>query len=346
MTFRSISLVLLCLLLPLCAVEIAARAYWRPVGPNILAWSDVPYHGSVYDNAAFKAERLAKGSSAEWDERGFWTVRDFAGRYLNYSGGVRVTTDQPVVYHHTVYLFGNSTLEAEYLPDTYTIASYLQRYVNAAHFPYRVVNMGVSGNSTAQNWRALQTVSLNSSDIVVFYSGAVELNEVVRPAQARAGQSAQDTLCERLTSRYAIVSLRALCDPVTAVPSALMDSRIYDLSVTEAQTYRDSILASWRYTTVHGATFYAILQPIVWSAPLSRYEIDVVHNPSVTDRGIEQVYLVLWPRLQRATMLDFTHVLDGLRESGREVYFDITHTNDQANAIVARAIYASLFDPF
>lgn len=107
-----------------------------------LGYSESPYYGSDFLD---EQGRFAASIQIDWDGM---PSGNFTGRWYNMQNGIRYTTDQPVSYDHTIYMFGNSTLASVEVPDTYTIPSYLQRLVNGNGFSYRVVNLGIGTKTT------------------------------------------------------------------------------------------------------------------------------------------------------------------------------------------------------
>ena len=97
---------------------------------------------------------------------------DFSGRYINVRDSRRVTTDVPPAFAHRIWLFGGSTMFCAEVPDEETIASHLQRLMNASGAKYRIENMAMSAAATRhQLWRLMNATDLNPGDIVVFYDG-------------------------------------------------------------------------------------------------------------------------------------------------------------------------------
>jgi hypothetical protein len=107
----------------------------------------------------------------DWET--YYLMPDFEGEYVNVVNHQRVTTDQPEAYHHTIYLFGGSTMVGIEVGDSYTIPSYLQRLINDAYpNSYRVENMGVDAYSAfRQKQHLMNGVDLAPGDIVIFYDG-------------------------------------------------------------------------------------------------------------------------------------------------------------------------------
>lgn len=79
--------------------------------------------------------------------------------FVNYRKGYRITTDTPAIYRNTIYILGRSTMQGVLIEDKDTMPSQLQKLVNNAKKPYRVVNYGYSGISIDQMLVKLKNIS-------------------------------------------------------------------------------------------------------------------------------------------------------------------------------------------
>lgn len=103
---------------------------------------------------------------------GAWLPGDFHGTYINVDDHARRTTGQPAHYDHTVWLFGNSGLFDPYVADAQTMASQLQALVLASG--WRVVNLGVGGYKSADEYKRLTHTPIEPGDVVIFVDGAMD----------------------------------------------------------------------------------------------------------------------------------------------------------------------------
>lgn len=87
-------------------------------------------------------------------------------------GNTRPTAYQPKTYKWRVLMFGNSSLNAFYLSDEDTIASYLQKELPDA----LVINLGISGANISAEYLSLLETSLQENDLIIFYDGAEAAN--------------------------------------------------------------------------------------------------------------------------------------------------------------------------
>ena len=131
----------------------------------------------------------------EWDHlvmdnNGVVSGRDYSSKYVNFSAGHRITTDQPIQYERTVWHFGYSHVWGSGSPDHGTVASALQSSFNRAQQRVRVENYGYSGIS--RNVAAVMK-KINSME-QYFNDGDIVLIETRDHFQNRAAQSNYHTL--------------------------------------------------------------------------------------------------------------------------------------------------------
>lgn len=106
--------------------------------------------------------------------------------------------------------------------------------------------------------------------------------------------------------------------------------------------YKLALDAAREWCAARGARLVVIVQPLIWSKPLTDIEQTILdrvypvwYMPPVNGPDLmmdQQELMRLSP-----DALDLTHVLDKLRDNG-PVYFDGWHTNWRANAVIAEAI--------
>lgn len=97
---------------------------------------------------------------------------EFKSKDLNVKDGLRLTTNIPERVTKKVLVFGGSTVFCSEVPDKFTVASFLQRYLNSVSSKFRVINHGQRGATTLNRIRLLQTLSdLEKGDIAIFLFG-------------------------------------------------------------------------------------------------------------------------------------------------------------------------------
>ena len=93
---------------------------------------------------------------------------NYSSDKINIVNHRRYTTDVPRDYQNTIYIFGKSVVYGYGVEDKYTIASYIQRFVNT-HMPnkFRVVNMGVAAITDEDVEKYILHTDLKKGDIII-----------------------------------------------------------------------------------------------------------------------------------------------------------------------------------
>lgn len=94
--------------------------------------------------------------------------RDTSSPFLNVVDGDRLTTDVPETWRRSIHLFGGCTFFGYAIEDSNTVASCLQRRLNA-DFPgvWRVVNHGIWGGNFEHCHKRISDIALREGDVVV-----------------------------------------------------------------------------------------------------------------------------------------------------------------------------------
>jgi hypothetical protein len=178
------------------------------------------------------------------------------------------------------------------------------------------------GSMTLLSVRVKET-PIMAGDSVILYGGA---NEVIA-VQAAA---------ERLRPGWCatMYTTAALCRLLTA----------YD-GEAEARQLIKTIRQIEGYARERGAGFLFVLQPHIYSKPLSAYEQYLTTITAATPQDIDRAFAASWPAFQGVTRqvggVDLTHALDDLRQQ-HEVYLDFIHVTERANEVIALAIFDQL----
>lgn len=361
--FTLIALGLSCLIL-LGLLEIGVRALNRlALLPPTSVWEfryrqPAPYADASYFSRAFIDEQKS--------QPGGWTTpegtrlvlpNDFEGTWFNIRNHQRVTTDQPSAFKHTVHLFGGSTMYSAEVPDSETIASYLQRHVNErAPDTWRVENWGASTVTASQQVERLKTVAIKPGDIVIFYDGVNDALQGVfyNNPNGWIVQSNRDHLKNAGLWSYVIraqIALRdrsalgALLMPYmdSEFPAHVKDPARMNMLVNETTIrFNEALVEAVRYTESKGARFIHVLQPHLFTqTEWSDYEHTIMANPLIIPAGIQESVTAAYPAFQTMlanmqadgsiTTLDATDALDTLGD----VNLDFCHVNHAANARIA-----------
>lgn len=137
-----------------------------------------PHVNSAYLTSDFWKEMqifTGKGSAVKLkskDNNVIINAKNFDGKFISARDGMRSTTDVPSKVSGRVLLFGGSTVYCFEVPDSFTIASYLQRSLNESGQNLEVLNFGISGVTVSNRIDKLVSIkSISETDIVIFLFG-------------------------------------------------------------------------------------------------------------------------------------------------------------------------------
>lgn len=349
MRHRTRRRLLLIALLPviIVGIDFAAR-YWLLVNePPTLSQFRVGYPAAYKDSPYYSPEFLDEQGrfSRSWyvDDVGLW-ASDFRGKWYNHEGRERLTAGQPANGKHTLYIFGSSTTLNIEVPDEYTIASYLQRDIGAA---YRVVNLGASGMDTTAMYLLLRSLTLQRGDMVVFYDGITDAGSSFRISSMMRENVLTGQACNWLSGKLGgLGTVEMFC---ALTDRALPDQPKPDVDRIQ-HDFNTALDNAYALCQSKGAAFYQFFQPTIWSKTPSVYERAILSNHNLTPTGYTAFIAQSWPDLQSISAqfpgANLTHVLDGLRTAGIEVYLDYDHATERGNEVVARAMYAAIWQTF
>lgn len=112
-------------------------------------------------------------------QRGMLRHVDTVGNGLNVIAGRRLTTDCPSEFDNTVYLFGGCVFFGYAERDEYTVASCLQRILNARlEKSIRVVNMACWGGNIDEEHMFIPTLRYKAGDVIIIsYAGLIPIGD-------------------------------------------------------------------------------------------------------------------------------------------------------------------------
>lgn len=241
---RFVSLLLLSLIIAFTLCEVGLRVATASIPPAAASQSRLPSQ-AIMDSLTATLKNYGT-----LDDNGTPALKDvslpgFTIRHYN-----RVTTDQPVHFLHTLYVFGSSTVWGAYVDDEHTIPSYLQRAFNAHSFSWRVVNAGQPSIPIAMEYYWLTQADLKSGDLVIFLDGAVDLNAALDDAQ-RDWRASMPS-CQ-LSQHLPLVTLSLLCNEQTTGRSPYIYS--------EMTHYRQTLDKAVGYAGGKGVRLIHVMQP-------------------------------------------------------------------------------------
>jgi hypothetical protein len=263
--------------------------------------------------------------------------------------GWRGTTDQPVMWRHTVWFVGPSTVYDEDVPDNYTKASYLQRLLKADDL--RVMNISEGGANIviATSW--LKHLDIQPDDTVIFYGFSPFLGKTLHDLR-EATLTGQ--LCQTVTDHLAQLALGTVYCHLSDhwLGSSEMDPQTLETLVAGYKAYT---MRAYDIVASHHAHFVDFLAPSIYSMPLSPLEQTITAAAPDLVPDNEATWRDYYPHFQAAQMelshhgidtYDLLHILDPIRKQGIIVYVDQVHTTERANAVIAQAIYGIIWQSF
>lgn len=137
-------------------------AYLRDCPPYIEKMhKELPYYSKEYINNIFSNNPPVFNGVT-------FVQEDSESTYVNFSNGLRVTTNAPERYCRRVHLIGPSFIVGIGVEDYYTIASCLQRFLNE-HMPamYKVMNHGARGLAPCVYHSKLKLIPMDKDDVVI-----------------------------------------------------------------------------------------------------------------------------------------------------------------------------------
>ena len=140
---------------------------------NIIFADTAPYYNDAY------LEEITKVPVIRRDGKGFRVQQvDIIGKFLNVRGGLRVTTDAPARFDHTVHIVGPCMAFGFGCEDKHTVASFLQRLLNKNGLKYRVINHSlIDHRLTEQNFEhIIANINFADGDVLIIYSYCNYLN--------------------------------------------------------------------------------------------------------------------------------------------------------------------------
>lgn len=246
---------------------------------------------------------------------GYFVARDFHSEQVNIEHHERRTLGTPAHYASTLWMFGSSSLTSLNVSDAETIPSLIQRQLSDV----RVVNLAAEAHTVIQMAARLRDIPIRPGDSVVFYIGLMEAYDAAEMANR------DSWLCPNLLEAWLA---RLACPSLGPEAEAAI--------VRAAAEGYGTILKRARLDAKRrGASFTLVLQPSLFSRPLSAYEQLIARSTSVS---IRDLYPLMWRALVPFVDLDLTHVLDEARASGEEFYIDAGHVDGRANAEIAAAM--------
>lgn len=355
-------------------IEAAARLYLWGAGISLHPHYDLaasrppPYRDAPYFSKQFLDEAVSQpGGWYTPPGTGILVPKDYLGRYFRINNGRRATLGQPDPFLQRVLLIGGSTVYNSEVPDEYTIATQLQRKLEA-RFPgrFRVENYGATSANVRQELERLKLARVDSGDVVILYNGVNDIAQGVfnqAPLGTIVGSN-RETVADLPLIHRALLSLyfrgrdysafvNYFLDPVRrGSPPHLADpERVNELVRLTAGNYFRTILAADDYANDQGARFLHFFQPHLFSDEvMSQYETKLTADPRLIHPGMDIAFRSATPAMQKVTdrlrtrgvdSRDLSSLLNA-RSPGQEFFLDYCHVTHEANARIASVIAAAV----
>lgn len=300
-----------------------------------------PYADSPYWSPQFVIE----GYAPDVDPEHFLLPGNYHSQYVNVDDHFRRTTGQPENAEHTVWLFGSSTVFDREVPDDLTVASQLQGLFNAYGIKYRVINAGTPGSTASVEAARLRTMQFSHGDMMIFYDGVTDAEKpylIAHEQDIAAPERALNSIGDHFGRPAWLLWIYQGVDD--SVPLEMSDAAYLKKAVQDAAAnYCQSIADARRIAASAGVTFYQVLQPHLFTRPLSSYEEVLTRNPLLVRPRLDISINAVYPELHcDSRVIDLSHALDRLRASGVEIYLDQDHMTERGNAVIAEALFTAL----
>ncbi len=251
-------------------------------------------------------------------------ARNFNGKHISAKDGMRTTTDAPDSPTGRVLLLGGSTVYCFEVPDSLTIASYLQRFLNSSNSTLQVLNLGVSGVTAVNRIEKLKSLgTLEHDDIVVilfgdndvgwqhYYLHEPYLLKVIRNL-GKYSRLIAWIYFELSTQRKIKAGINAAHDTA---------ARLNQLSM-----HLNSINVRHNF----------VIQPNIYTKKsLNKYEFAIVNRFGQDFSQIVRSAYSFYNQLRSHPFVSATDLMDNTVES---VYLDWSHANAEGNELLAKFI--------
>lgn len=354
------------------AIELACRIYVHTFPPlraltreERAADPPPPYRHADYYSAEFIRELETEPAVVLQPDGEFALPVDVAGGFINVSGSLRVTTDQPAHPSRRVLVFGGSAIYAHEVPDRFTVPSFIQRSVNTrCPGEIAVFNYGVPGMNATQQVARLKTLALRGSDVVIFFDGFNEVYYTVLAGTRGVDPSTLDpppdigrlavwgqwihATADRWRQVSALADVVARAGERTPLEVVINADRLSDNLSLAGGNYRRALVAAQRQVDAAGARFFHFLQPHMFATALaSVYRREMAADPDhLVNRAFQAAYSELGAAIAQAAAqgvrsVDLSRIFD--RDAvPDEVFLDYVHVNHVGNDMIAAAMFEEI----
>jgi hypothetical protein len=258
---------------------------------------------------------------------------EFKSEDLNVKDGLRLTTNRPTENTRKVRIFGGSTVFCSEVPDNYTVASFLQQFLNSVSSNCQVINHGQRGATTLNRIRLIQTLSdLEKSDVAIFLFGDNDCGTYLD--QKRHPLTRVIVLFDRF-SNYGIEIFKWISGELSPI---LWRRRAKASAVKLLEQFKvanDFCLRS-------NSNLMFVLQPNLFTLKGNLDYVNSLKRVSSSEIKVSvgAAYPVFESWISKNNhAVSATHIFDDV---GERVYLDWAHLNARGNEYLARFIFDQL----
>lgn len=315
------------------------------------------YRNSPFFSQAFIDEQFSHRPWIVLAERRMVYPGDYHGRWYNDENGMRRTANSPATDRH-ILLVGSSTVYGAEVPDEYTIASDLQKRINAqGGAKFAVLNLGAEGVTVTQQLERLKTLSFGDRDVVIFYDGGsdavqgVFYNNIDGWIVGENRKHVNDYVVKHRAQLERLARYCRFCDWLFSQTTDYLPEhmkhpeQIKALAVETRDKMFNRLLQSDEYVRSRGARFIHVLQPDLFSRPLRDFERPLVDNHFLTMKGMGTALLEAHREFAPLTQMlierkvsayDASKIFDQVDDP---IFLDFGHTNELGNRIIADFLF-------
>ncbi len=257
---------------------------------------------------------------------GFLVVnaRNFDGKHISARNGMRTTTDAPDHPTGRVLLLGGSTVYCFEVPDSLTIASYLQRFLNSSGPKLQVLNLGVSGVTAINRIEKLMSMgTLKKNDVVVILFGDNDVGW-------------QHYYLHEPFLLKVIRNLRKYSHLLGWIYFELSTQRKLKAGITAAHDTAARLAQLSLHLNSINIRHNFLIQPNIYTKkPLNKYESEIISRFGVDFSQIVSSAYGFYDQLRKHPFISATNLMDNTVDS---VYLDWGHTNAIGNELIAHFI--------
>ena len=266
---------------------------------------------------------------------------DVVGKFINVSGGLRLTPGQPSDSVGKIHLFGGSTIFAYEVTDVHTPSALLQKKLNNSSIKFAVINHGVGGSTIGDCMRRLKLVNLTKNDVVLVLFGDNDIG--INSPRKIVGRGLFRTI--PFWGKLLLI-LKNHARIFNWLYLETVEYRFTDLEINSdllSNTINDySIIGEYLKSLNSRVCF--LLQPNLYTkVPISEFEVRLKSTyPKHWEQTVVSGYQTLRNSLNAKS--DFVDISDIFNNRPSAYFLDWAHVNSSGNEIIAEEMLKVLKD--